>query len=108
MTAEYKIMIMVMGNRICPFLTNLLQRSQLCGLPGKTIFYAVAAIREAVARAQVTRTPLCILSLDFQEAFDRISHSYLFAILESYGFSEQFQKSLREIYDNSTSSIQII
>ena len=43
----------------------------------ETVFDAVATIRDAVAYAEETGIPLCVLTIDFKEAFDRISHSYL-------------------------------
>jgi hypothetical protein len=64
-----------------------LHESQYCGVP-VNIFDAVTTIREAIAQAEVTATLLCVLSLDFREAFDRISHRYLFAVLEKYGISD--------------------
>ena len=51
-------------------------------------------------------TPLCILSIDFKETFDRISHDYLFATLRKHGFGEQFLRRIRNIY-NATSAAQI-
>jgi hypothetical protein len=62
---------------------------------------------EAIAFAEVTRKPLFIISLDFKEAFDRISHKYLFAILHSYGFSDTFVESIQHLYDNVTSMAQV-
>jgi hypothetical protein len=67
----------------------------------------MANVREASARAEVTRVPLCVLSLDFQEAFDRISHQYLFTILRSYGFSDWFVERIKCMYEEAASSIQI-
>jgi len=52
-------------------------------------------------------TPLCILSIDFKEAFDRISHDYLFATLMKHGLGEQFLRRIRNIYSNATSAVQI-
>jgi hypothetical protein len=69
-------------------------------------YKAMAAVREAIAHAEVKSTPLCILSLDFQEAFDNISHTYLFTKLKSYGFSERFIQIIKIMYENATSSIQ--
>jgi hypothetical protein len=43
-------------------------------MPGNTVFEAVAAVREAIAHAEITGAPLCSLSLDFQEALE-ISHT---------------------------------
>jgi len=49
---------------------ELLYPSQYYGVQGRTIFKAMATVREANAQAEVKRVPLCVLSLDFQEAFD--------------------------------------
>jgi hypothetical protein len=65
-------------------------------------YEAMAAVREAIAHAEVKSTPLCILSLDFQEAFDNISHTYLFTMLKSYGFSESFIHLIKRMYENAT------
>lgn len=105
MNADYKLMARIITNRLRPLLSNLLQPSQHCGLPGKPVFDAVAAVSEAIAHAEVTKTPLCILSLDFQEAFDNISDAYLFSLLKIYGFSERFLHRITRMYEN-TSSIQ--
>jgi hypothetical protein len=55
----------------------------------------------------LTRTPLCILSLDFRSAFDCISHQYLFKILTGYGIREWFIDRVRSMYKNATDSLQI-
>jgi hypothetical protein len=62
---------------------------------------------DVVAHAELTRMPLCILSLDLRSAFDCISHHYLFQILAGYGISEWFIDRLRSMYENATASLQI-
>jgi hypothetical protein len=96
-----------MANGIRLTLEELLHPSQYCGRPGNTIFEAIAKVREAIAFAEVTRKPLCIISLDFNEAFDRISLKYLFAVLHSYGFSDTFVERIQHLYDNATSMVQV-
>ena len=90
LNTDYKLLARVIAHHLPPMMAELLQTSQFCGVPGNTIFEAVAKVRVAIAQAEMTRTPLCFLSLDFQEAFDRISRKYLFKILRSYGFSNWF------------------
>ena len=63
-------------------------------------------MREAIAQAEVRHVPLCVLSLDFQKAFDRISHQYLFTILRSYGFSDWVER-IKSMCEEAASSIQI-
>jgi hypothetical protein len=86
---------------------ELLHPSQYCGVPDKTICEAVATVRDAIACAEATRSPVCVLPLDFQEAFDKISHTYLSTISKSYGFSDIFVERIRQMYENLTSVFQI-
>jgi hypothetical protein len=80
LNSDYKILARILEGRIRPALVEVLHASQYCGVPGKSIFDAVASVRDAVAYAEMANTPLCVLSLDFKEAFDKISHKYLFTI----------------------------
>jgi len=59
---------------------DILKSSKHCSRNGNTILEAVAAIREEVSYAEITNTPLCKLSIDFKEAFDNISHTYLYEL----------------------------
>ena len=76
-------------------------------MPKNTIFDAVAAVQDAIAYAETTRRPLCVLSLDLKEAFDRISHTNLWTVMRSYGFGEGFIESIAMMYENTTSVVQI-
>ena len=107
MNTDYKLFTRFIANRLRPWLIDILQPSQHCGLSGNTAFDAVATIRDAVAYAETTGTPVCVLAIDFKEAFDRISHSYLYTLLRQYGFNDRFQQKIRNICDNATASIQI-
>ena len=90
-TDYYKLFTRIIANRLRPSLADILQPIQLCGLPGNMVFDAVATVRYAVAYAEANGIPMCILSFDFKEAFYKISHSNLFALLRQYGFSDLFQ-----------------
>jgi hypothetical protein len=73
--ADYKIMVRVTAGQIRPVLQELLHPRQSCGRQGNTIFEAVATVRNSIAYAEVGRRPLCVLTLDFKEAIDRISQN---------------------------------
>jgi hypothetical protein len=60
-------------------LEELLHPSQYSAVKGKAIFQAAGTIRDVIAYVDVTHQPLCVISLDFKEAFDKVSHDYLFA-----------------------------
>jgi len=60
MNADYKLMARIIANRLRLLLAELLQPSQHCGVPVNTVFEAMAAVREAIANAQVARAQLCV------------------------------------------------
>ena len=106
LNTDYKMMARIIVNRLRPIMAELLQQSQFCGAPSRTILEVVATMREAIAQAEITQVPLCILSLDFQEAFDRI-YQYLFSILKNSGLSDWFIDRIRGMYEGAASSVQI-
>jgi len=95
LNTDYKILARLIADRVRPILSEMLHPSQYCGVPGNTIFDAVATVRDAIAYAEKTRSPLCVVTLDFKPAFDRISHAYFPTVLRSYGFDAGFLECIR-------------
>jgi hypothetical protein len=67
----------------------------------------VATLREIIAYGEMSRSRICLVTLDFKEAFDRISHSYLYATLREYNIGERMIRRIRSIYENASSVIQV-
>jgi len=107
LNTDYKLLARIITNRLRSRMPHVLQQSQFCGINEGTVFEAVATVRNSVAYANAARTPMCVVTIDFKEASDKISHSYLFAILKKHGFSELFQQRIRRMYENATSTVQI-
>ena len=66
---------------------DVLHPNQYCGRYGKSTYDAVVTVRDIIAYAEHTNIPICLLSIDFSDAFDRVTHTYLFKILKEYGIS---------------------
>jgi hypothetical protein len=107
LNADIKVIAHIIVKLLGLWILSIIHKSQHCGIREHTIIDAVATVREAIAQAEHIKWALCILSLDFQAAFDNTSHQYLFQILETYGFSARFQRRIRNTYENATSSIHI-
>jgi exonuclease III len=107
LNVDYKILARVITARVQPFLSDILHPSQHCGTSKNTIFDALATVRDAIAYAETMQTPLCVVTLDFKQAFDRISHTYLMAVMRNYDFDEGFIECISMMYDNATSVVQI-
>jgi uncharacterized membrane protein YhdT len=109
LNVDYKILTKILANRLRPLIAEHLKKNQFCGVPGNTILDALATVRDTIAMAEIKKTPMCLVSLDFQEAFDRISHTYLATILGSYCLSEWFVDRIRKmyVYEEAYSSVSI-
>ena len=107
LTTEYKLLARIMARRLQPILERHLRGSQYCAVPGISILDALATIRDAIAYHETSGKPLCVITLDFESAFDRISHRYLFAILGRYGISQWFIERIYTLYDDAYAAVQI-
>jgi len=67
----------------------------------------VATIRDAIAYAEMSHAPQCIISLDFTKAFDRFADRYLSRLLTEYGFGTKFIALIENMFDKAFSSIHI-
>jgi len=94
MNTDYNIMTRIIANRLRPYLPALFHPSQHCGVQGSSVFEAVATVRYAIAYTEITKKPLCVVSLDFSAAFDNISHAYLQEILSTHGFINWFSERI--------------
>ena len=64
LNADFKLLGRIIANRIVPWNNDLLHPSQHCGVQDNNILGAISAIRDTIAEAELTHTPVCILSLD--------------------------------------------
>ena len=75
---DYKILASVIAHRLRPVLAEHFTETQFCGVPVNTILDAVATVADTIAYEESRMIPLCVLSLDFKNAFDGIAHDCLF------------------------------
>jgi hypothetical protein len=107
LTTECKLLAKVLAQRLRRVVADKLQGTQYCGIPGNTIMDALATVRDVIAHAVVAGKSLCILTLDFEHAFDRISHRYLFRVVRQYGISTWFTERLQAMYEQAEASVQV-
>ena len=107
LNTNYKILSILIAARLRPILAELLHPSHYCGVSRNTIFDAVITIQNAIAYAETTLSPLFVVSLDFKQAFHRISHTYLLTVMRSYGFGAELIERIEMMYENATSFVQV-
>jgi len=71
-TQHYKILARNIARRIKQVMNELFKYTQFCAVPGNSSLHAASQVRNVITHAENTGTPLCMLTLDIQNAFDRI------------------------------------
>jgi exonuclease III len=107
LNVDYKIISKVLSQRLRKVLGKCLHIDQTCSVKGRSITDNLHLIRNVVDYCDLTNIPAAIVSLDQSKAFDRLSHQYLFKVLQAYGFSENFQNWVRLLYTDIWSSVVV-
>lgn len=65
------------------------------------------AARRVLTLVGLCRTPSILLSLDAENAFDRVHWGYLKAVLPKFGFSGWILSALMSLYSNPSASVSV-
>ncbi|KAG5892007.1 hypothetical protein JTB14_024448 [Gonioctena quinquepunctata] len=107
LNTDYKIVMKLLKERLLRHLGKVVSTEQSCMSESKNIYYSLNKLREVVAMANQTRTNKLLLSIDFDHAFDRVNHKFLWKDLESMKLDEKIVKVLKNLYDDTKSIIQV-
>ncbi|KAM9324263.1 myosin-4-like [Gastrophryne carolinensis] len=87
---DIKVYAKVLAQRLSKFLPQLVQGDQVGFIPGRQAGDNVRRIVHVIHAAEHMKKPTMLLSLDVRKAFDSVSWSYLFQLLQWWGFGESF------------------
>ena len=104
---DAKILSKILANRLRVYMPNLTSESQVCSVPGRQIQDHTLLVREAIAFSNHKRTPLYILSIDQEKAFDRVQWDFMFEVLLKLGVPARFVDYVKTLYTNPTACINV-
>eukprot|EP00253_Pinus_taeda_P031988 PITA_31988 len=93
---SYKIISKILANRIKKILPSLISENQGGFVPRRHITDNVILIQEAIHSSMSRKERGMIIKLDMANAFDRVNHSFLQAVLKTFGISEHFISRIME------------
>ena len=82
LSVDYKIMAKALMRRFQGLITSVIGPDQTCSVQGRSINDNLLLVRDLIIHSGERRSPLCLLSLDQEKAFDRVSHVCLERVLE--------------------------
>ena len=87
LNCPYKIIAKILANRLKDLLPELVDHQQTGFVQGRHVQDNVMTLRMVQERVQHSKTPIAMLQLDLQKAYDRVDHEFMWALLAAYGFS---------------------
>ena len=107
LNVDYKIASRVIAGRLLKVIHHVVDKDQTCGVPGRFIGENVALLRDLVGFASFSDTPVAVLSLDQEKAFDRVDWSFMRATLSAMGFGPSFISWVDLFYHRVQSSVNV-
>uniref|UniRef100_A0A3B3D7A0 Reverse transcriptase domain-containing protein n=1 Tax=Oryzias melastigma TaxID=30732 RepID=A0A3B3D7A0_ORYME len=98
---DYKILASVFAGRMREVIPSFLSSTQAYGVPGRDIVDVILSLRYSVGHTAQS----VVLSVDFVKAFDKVEHSFLWHVLDRFGFGPLFVSRLKSLYDSATSLV---
>jgi len=102
----YKIFASLLKSRLARTLDKHLQETQFGFRRKKGTADALHCIRRAIEFGEKTNNPAYFVLLDWEKAFDKVTHEALFNALDRMGTPDKFQNLIKQLYKNTNFRIQ--
>ena len=92
LNVSYKIVSSCIAERIKSTLSTLIHENQKGFISGRYIGENIRLMYDLIHLTEKEQIPGMLLSIDFEKAFDSVSHTFLKQILKLYNFGPSIQK----------------
>jgi hypothetical protein len=99
---EYKLLSKMVTNRLNKFIGSLIHRDQIGFIPGRILYENVLLLDECLRKKEKY-----IISIDFQKAYDSISHDTLFKILNHINLPRDFTMLIKNMITGSVARVKV-
>lgn len=86
---------------------GLIDKSQAAYVIDRQVHNNLNVVNYCIKKATEMQTDIAIMSLDAKKAFDSLNHTYMFTILNAYGFPREFINIVKLLYNKLTTKITI-
>ena len=106
MNVDVKILTKLLSMRLVTVLPKIIHESQT-SVYGRTIGDNINLVRDIIDLANKNDMEAALLFLDQEKAFDRVSHDFLFKVLDKFGIGSYFSNWVKTLYSNSSTRINV-
>ena len=107
LNVSYKLASTSIANRIKGMLPHIINEDQTGFVPGRFIGENIRLIYDLIQYTDLKEIPGMLLLIDFEKAFDTVSHDFISKSLEFFNFGPGIIKWFRTLYSNASSRVII-
>ena len=104
LNVDYNILSKVLAKRIKEVLNEIIHHDQVGYIKNRNIGEAVRLIDDLLFDS-LNRTNGFLVTVDFEKAFDSVSHEFLFKVLKLCGFGKSFCSWVKILYTDISSCV---
>lgn len=92
---------------MCGVVSDVVHEDQGCAVPGRKMVDNLILLRDMIGDCMSRKQKCMLLSVDFEKAFRRVSHEYMFGVLERMGFPKKLMECVKSLYSGVTSEVLV-
>jgi ribonuclease HI/exonuclease III len=107
LNTDYKILTKVIATRLTEIAPSIIHPDQAGFIRGRSIFDQIDQTATTINYAKLKGINGAIVALDQEKAYDKITHPYLWKILEKFAFPNETINIIKTLYKNAPTSVII-
>ena len=107
LNSDYKMFTKALTARLSKVTGYLIHNDQAGFIPGRSIFDQIKQTKLLIDYAELVEEDGLIIALDQEKAYDKITHDYLWKILEKTEILPQFTEIVKSLYKTAKTVIII-
>jgi exonuclease III len=107
LNTDYKIFTKTLAIKLSKTAPTVIHENQAGFIPGRSITAQIRLTQMIMNYAEAEEIGGVIVSLDQEKAYDKITHDYLWKVLEKMNFPQHFIQTVRTIYESAETAIMI-
>ncbi|GKE50488.1 putative RNA-directed DNA polymerase, eukaryota, reverse transcriptase zinc-binding domain protein, partial [Tanacetum coccineum] len=104
---QYKIIAKILANRLSKVVSSVVGDVQMAYIRGRQIIDGSLMVDEIIAWDKKHKKCLMFFKVDFEKAFDSLSWSFLFSVLEQMGFSSKWINWISSCLNSGFASVLV-
>lgn len=105
LNTDYKILAKILANRLKNVINSIISPYQSYSIPKRDISDTVLSVKHIIQA--IKQEGGIYLGIDFNKAFDRVDHDFLWGTLEKFGFGKIYINWLKLMYENARSIVKV-